>query len=1234
MTKKRLLVAILLFLVYGAAVYFGASFFLTGTNLAMVVFMMIILGLTVLVVYLLISRMQRQHSAPPVEPAQASAQPSDRPGVKAVAGSDDPDVAALAALIVEANARLAKSPKLASRGIKTDITRLPLFLIGGLEGSGKTSTFLKSGLEPELLAGQVFRDSAIVPTRLANLWFAEDCLFAELSGSSFSGDASRWSGLLSRLQGRSAGGFIKNILGAKTDAQLRGFVLLVDVTPFLGVPDPSRLGGLSRRIQERLRIVGESFGTNFPVYVVFTKSDSIPFFTEYFARLVENEDQQILGCTLPASAPGARPAGEVYAEGETARLSDALNRLYYSLAEKRLSVLPRETNPPSRPAVYEFPREVKRIKDTLVQFLVDVFRPNPLQPSPILRGVYFTGTRQVTVSALGPAASEPVARAMTGEATSLFDLAEYQRRMGLTPEAAPANPIETTIQRWCFVAELFHRVILPDPLGRAVAFQSKRTDTHRRIAFGAAAAFALLLALVWIRSWWNNAGLLGGIETAAQSSYAFQPNARAIPSLETLKGLDALREQLETLLDYDRNGAPWRMRFGLFTGDRVLPSTYNLYFERLRHLFLDDIQASLLATLVRLPGSPSEQNPYNGTYDRLKAYRMITQCKCTPAPAFLTPVLADVWTAGRNIDPDRQSLALKQLAFYANELKIQNPYKIAENNEAVERGRQYLSSFGGVDRVYRGIIEEANKSPRVSASLALLAPNYKQVLSSPGEVQAAFTRDGFNFVMSAIKDPSRLALGEPCVLGGSNTIASAMQGVQMQGDLQNLYIPDYIRRWKTFVDQTSVDPFRNVAEAGKKLEILADNRSPLLSAVFMVSDNTNFTAAPKADSGLLDKAIDKIPGGTKKALDAAKQVLDSRASASPADIGRVFQPTREIVKPDNRDRLIDDPNRTYMNALADLQRAMQRLQDDRSSNPDMSLHETARKATDSGLDAVRQIAQRFNIAESQGIDDSMKRFLESPFRESLKYIITDPNKVTRDKSNGAMRTFCARLVPLQKKFPFLPASDIDATADEMNSIFAPQSGAFAALQQQVSKLIVKQGKQWVANPQSQDAKPSDDFLRFLNRLQQIQDALYADGSPQFKMHYSLKPIVEQNVEAVTLDIDGHKVTEQKNAQPQSFNWPGSGQVVVSVRAGGNIPFGSYSGPWAVLRWMYDADPRTGGSKIAQWSMLRQGHGQPQAPTDAQSRPIVLHVEISEFPSGVDVFDRNFFTLRCPTRAAE
>ena len=51
-----------------------------------------------------------------------------------------------------------------------------IFLIGEAAGT-KTSTMIHSGLEPELIGGQVFQDTAVVPTRLANLWFARRTIF-------------------------------------------------------------------------------------------------------------------------------------------------------------------------------------------------------------------------------------------------------------------------------------------------------------------------------------------------------------------------------------------------------------------------------------------------------------------------------------------------------------------------------------------------------------------------------------------------------------------------------------------------------------------------------------------------------------------------------------------------------------------------------------------------------------------------------------------------------------------------------------------------------------------------------------------------------------------------------------------------------------------------------------------------------------------------------------------------
>jgi hypothetical protein len=96
--------------------------------------------------------------------------------------------------------------------------------------------------------------------------------------------------------------------------------------------------------------------------------------------------------------------------------------------------------------------------------------------------------------------------------------------------------------------------------------------------------------------------------------------------------------------------------------------------------------------------------------------------------------------------------------------------------------------------------------------------------------------------------------------------------------------------------------------------------------------------------------LDKImPANAKKAVDLAKQAVGGGPEATPADITKVFQPSREVVVVTDRDRLVNDPNRTYVNALDHTAGHAERLQDERPSNPDMALHEQARKATDAGL---------------------------------------------------------------------------------------------------------------------------------------------------------------------------------------------------------------------------------------------------------------------------------------------
>ncbi len=101
----------------------------------------------------------------------------------------------------------------------------------------------------------------------------------------------------------------------------------------------------------------------------------------------------MLGVTLPVRSTAAG----VYAEEETKRLTKAFDELFYSLAEKRLDLLARENENDKLPGIYEFPRELRKLRTLLVQFLVDLARPSQLSVNPFLRGFYFSGVRPVVV---------------------------------------------------------------------------------------------------------------------------------------------------------------------------------------------------------------------------------------------------------------------------------------------------------------------------------------------------------------------------------------------------------------------------------------------------------------------------------------------------------------------------------------------------------------------------------------------------------------------------------------------------------------------------------------------------------------------------------------------------------------------------------------------------------------------------------------------------------------------
>src|ERR1019366_812559 len=130
------------------------------------------------------------------------------------------------------------------------------------------------------------------------------------------------------------------------------------------------------------------------------------------------------------------------------------------------------------------------------------------------------------------------------------------------------------------------------------------------------------------------------------------------------------------------------------------------------------------------------------------------------------------------------------------------------------------------------------------------------------------------------------------------------------------------------VEGFSVTKFTSAGDAARKLEILADHKSPLLAVFAMTANHTNFSApAAQTDAGVVQKGINKVAASFKKAETETKAVVGALAEApgslnGPADMTPYFQPVH-AVEPPGSETWVVDKNAAYIDTLAQLLDSMQ-----------------------------------------------------------------------------------------------------------------------------------------------------------------------------------------------------------------------------------------------------------------------------------------------------------------------
>jgi type VI secretion system protein ImpL len=273
----------------------------------------------------------------------------------------------------EAVQTLAKSPDLRKqRGLP--LYAVPWYLCIGASQSGKTT--LLRGVATSFAPFAHPPSTTAAPTQNCDWWFFNTAIILDTAGyyafPKNEVEHSRWYRFLRLLRTYRAlqpiNGLII-VLPADTLASKRQEEVRLEAAE------------LRKRIDEAIR----ELGSDFPVYLLITRCDTLEGFIEFFECLPEQMLRQVFGYIHEPQPPASILHFEPIAE-----------RLVERLQQLRLSIFNEDKLPPAilRQRIFCFPEEFQALLQPLKMFIETLLTENPLYHLPYLRGIFFSSAQQ------------------------------------------------------------------------------------------------------------------------------------------------------------------------------------------------------------------------------------------------------------------------------------------------------------------------------------------------------------------------------------------------------------------------------------------------------------------------------------------------------------------------------------------------------------------------------------------------------------------------------------------------------------------------------------------------------------------------------------------------------------------------------------------------------------------------------------------------------------------------
>lgn len=1067
---------------------------------------------------------------------------------------------------------------------------LPWYVIVGPPGAGKTTALRHSGLSFPFLdpAGGGVR--GVGGTRNCDWWFTNEAILLDTAGryTTESEDHDEWMAFLDLL------------LKYRSHKPINGVLVAVSVSELLDATEEG-IEAAANRIRNRIDEMQATLHMVLPVYVVFTKTDLVAGFTEFFGDLKKSERAQPWGATFALGQDKSAPGQLFDAE------FDLLVERLHDRAMRRMIT---ERNRRTKEKIFQFPLEFAAVKRNLSDFLQAAFRPGAAtQSTPILRGFYFSsGTQE----------GRPLDRVVgaMGRAFGLRGALDDEESTG-------AERVEA---KSYFLHDVFTKVVFPD---QDIAARTESELRKRRLQRFAAAAVAFVIAVLFlvpsVLSFMNNQDLIA--ETERISGEAADVNwSDGTDGAAKVDKLDKLRQHAEMLDNWNEEGPPLGYTWFMYQGDELFEPLLRQYISSLQAGMVQPVQERLEEKLDTVTGAK-----YLEDYNTLKSYLLLGDR--THLQEFgdwqagrLTQVWAEILRPTTDMPESDLKLKLAPHVKYYIDLQKRGVIEMEPvEDRLIGRARDILARVQPTQRYYDQFVtvlieqkydesgpntyENLVYPPVTLNELFIDRPEVLTKLQSKQqlregkwfEAQGPYTYKGRAQVLASLQDGAKLLEREKWVV--PLTKEEELQGDKIQQALLRVrqdYDAEYIRQWEAFFRDIDVAIPQTNRDAIEEFNILSTPDWPYQRLLVTLFDNTQFPPEGEEEgpaAGTITGeggVVDQLRRRVRQRVETRLRVDLSKVAAGGGPGSSYYDPI-----PDKFGSMVEfgyieppvvkegePPPPAVEPKLGEYIANLEKLSAEMSIIEDGPPNTDTTKVTELFTEAVKSTQAMLTSMDETG-QELMEPLLMNPLKQAYKAVV-------KGAGGAASGLWEVVVYPpyrdtIKDRYPFNLASKRDASFDDVQAFFKPKDGILWGFYEAYLKSFHTQlGHDFVPMAHLQQRpRPAKPFTPFnpnmyncLKRADEITDALFSNGqdlSVEFQINMkTVSPIVSE----VIFEVDGKKRLYRNEKEfEHKFLWPGqeaplSGARIQVRGAGGLDEEIVREGPWGIFRLFEAADEMT------------------------------------------------------------